>query len=80
MKLSPLRIEQMWSEAIKQAADSGFFDVFLFARAVETATYRAGAEAMRERAAQLLELEYAPDKKASDRLKQIAGHIRALNA
>jgi DNA-binding FrmR family transcriptional regulator len=35
---------------------------------------------MRERAAQLLELEYAPDKKAADRLKQIAGHIRALDA
>jgi len=37
--------------------------------------YRAGIE----QAAQLVELEYAADKKMQDRLKQIASHIRDLS-
>ena len=44
------------------------------------AAYRAGQEAMRERAAQLLEVEYAGTAEQQRRLHQIAGHIRALDA
>ena len=42
------------------------------------AAYRAGQEAMRESAAQLVELEYAKDHQGVLRLKQIASHIRKL--
>ena len=38
--------------------------------------YRKGRRAGLEEAALLVELEYAADKKQSDRLKQIARHIR----
>jgi hypothetical protein len=41
MSLSPLQIEQMWSAAIKEAASTGFSDVFVFARAVESAAVEA---------------------------------------
>ena len=44
------------------------------------AAYRAGAEAMRESAARLVEFEYAKDHQGVLRLKQIASHIRALDA
>jgi hypothetical protein len=39
---------------------------------------RSVAVAALEDAATLIELEYAPDKKAHDRLKQIAQHVRNL--
>jgi hypothetical protein len=39
---------------------------------------QAVAAAVLEDAATLIELEYAPDKKAHDRLKQIAHHVREL--
>ena len=44
------------------------------------AAYRAGQAEMRERAAQLLEVEYAGTAEQQRRLHQIAGHIRALDA
>ncbi len=40
--------------------------------------YRAGAEAMKESAARLVEFEYARDNQAFVRQKQIASHIRGL--
>jgi hypothetical protein len=41
---------------------------------------RAVAIAALDDAATLIELEYAPDKKAHDRLKQIAQHVRNMTA
>jgi hypothetical protein len=41
---------------------------------------QAVAAAALEDAATLIELEYAPDKKAHDRLKQIARHVRNMAA
>ena len=56
-------------------------------RQLQVMTARNGAEFLwqtayreaLEQAAQLVELEYAADKKMQDRLKQIAGHIRDLS-
>jgi hypothetical protein len=41
---------------------------------------RSVAAAALEDAATLIELEYAPDKHAHDRLKQIARHVRSMAA
>jgi hypothetical protein len=50
----------------------GWPDLIKFGRAV--------AVAVLEDAATLIELEYAPDKKAHDRLKQIAQHVLDMTA
>jgi hypothetical protein len=50
----------------------GWTEIVKFGRAVAIATL--------EDAATLIELEYAPDKRAYDRLKQIAQHVRNMTA
>lgn len=48
----------------------GWPELVKFGRAVVIAAF--------ENAANLIELEYAPDKKAHERLKQIAQHVRSM--